>query len=367
MAAPQLFYLSPETIISEIEAWYEDHLDREILPAQPEMQILLSQAYRETLLRSLGDYVLSQVLVDTAVAPMLDYKARNEGLTRLAPTPAVTTLGFTLLPGHGGVIIPVGTKVATTDGKIEFATDVEVPVPAGVNYAEAEATALTDGASGNDYGIGLVSVIITPQAFLISATNTTVTAAGAAQESDEGLRARIILAKSQYAAAGPNSAYKFHARSASPLIIDVEVTNPSGRHVNIYPLVSGGVVTPQAILDAVYAVCNAEDKRPLTDIVTVISPTKISYTLTFNVILKYGVIQSTTIQAIQAGLAAYCIAQSKKLGAGITDSQLIDAAMNPNVYDISFPGFSDISVPPTSFAVCTSFTIGTVTYENPNV
>lgn len=345
---------------------YGQKLGKTLYPGQPEYQLAYAGANREIMLRAQADYGLSQVLVNFSNSPMLDYLAETAGVTRLDATPAETVINFVLVNGHGGVIIPVGTKVATTDGKIVFATNVEKAVAAGVNMAEVPATANVDGSIGNSYGPGTVSVIIDAIPFLQSAANLTSTALGAEQETDAALRVRIMQAPSQYSNAGSVGAYKYHAKTANPAIIEVAVTNPVPGQVNVYPLVDGGVTTPDAILDAVFAAVNADTIRPLTDTVVVASPTKVEYELTVNVILKYGAIQSTTIDAITDAISGYCTVRSKKLGEDVTVSQLTAAAMNENVHSLDFDTFTDLIVNPISFPVCTGIFIGTVSYENPN-
>jgi len=366
MDAPQLFYQDPSQVITEIKALYESFLGKEILPAQPEMQIVLALANREVNKNAQSDYALSQVLVDFAVSPMLDYLGATAGIFRLAATPAETTIRFTLVPNHGGIIIPNGTRVSTTDGKIMFATSMETPVSAGTNSIDVHAIAVSEGKSGNDYIVGTVSVIVDPQPFLQSASNVTVTSAGAEIETDTGLRERIKLGPSRNSTAGPISAYKFHTRAANPSIIDVAVTSPFAGQVNVYPLIRGGVATPQSVLDAVSAALNDEEVRPLNDKVVVASPVRLPYSLTVNIVLRSGAIQSSTVKRVTDALIAFCSAKANKLGEDITVSQLTAAAMNENVHSINFGGFSDLIVNPISFPVCTGIFTGTITYENLN-
>jgi len=367
MATSKLFFKELNVIIAEKKAMYETYLNKLLYPGQPEMQIVLAAAYREFILREAGDNAVDQVLVDTATGSSLDYLAARVGVVRLDAAPAEVKLTLNFNPGHGGVTLPAGTRIGTTDGKILFAIDQAVSVaPSVLIVPNVNATATTDGVTGNGYALGTVSVIVDPYPFFVSATNTTVTAAGAEVETDENLRVRIKLAPNQSSTAGSVAAYKFHTRSANPSIIDVAVTTPEGGAVNVYPLVEGGIVTPQAIIDAVTAILSADTTRPLTDTVTVLSPTRITYTLTVNIILKYGVVQSTTVDKVTAAISNYCLAKANQLGQDVTVSQLIAAAMNPDVHSLNFGSFTDLIVNPISFPVCTQITVGTVTYENPN-
>lgn len=365
MAAPQLFYQDPATVIAECKAYYEGLVGKPVLPAQVETFIINAFANREVLYNARADYALSQMLIAYSNAPVLDELALIFGVIRLGATPAETQIRFVLVPGHGSVTIPAGTRVATNDGKIYFATDEEVVIAPGTDEVTINATATTDGSNGNNYGAGTIIEIIDPQAFLESASNVIASAGGAEQETDVGLRARALLAPNR-ASAGTVGYYKYLARTASPAIIDVAVTDEVPGEVHIYPLVAGGVTTPSAILDAVYAAASQGDSRILNDAIVVTSPTKIEYSLTVNLVLKYGAIQSTTTDAVLAALNAYCAAKSRVMGHDITRSQLTAAGMNENVHSMNFGAFADLSVNLVSFPVCTGITLGTVTYENIN-
>lgn len=367
--APKIFELDPEQIIQELKAGWEARVGKTILPAQPEFQGILSITNREVQLRGLGDYTAAQNLTPFSTAPILDYKAASWGLTRLAPQPAVTKLRFTLVPGHSGVLIPEGTRVASTDGSVTMATDYEVVTTNVALVAEVTATAVVAGLKGNNQNIGAISVIVDAVPFVQKAENLTVTDGGSEQETDEQLRARIILAPSQSSTAGSAASYKFHALSANPRIIDVKVLNGGDGVVNVYPLVEDGNVTPDAILNAVAAKLNDERTRPINDTINVVSPTRLSYNLSITLVLRWGVVQSVAKERVEAALTAYCLASSKKLGNDVTLSQLTAAALKDNmdlIRDIDFAGFSSLAVPPTAFAVPNVISVVSMSYENPN-
>ena len=371
--APKLFFEEPETIITRMITRYSELVDKPVETQQPEALLLRSIAYELVLHRAAGDVAVSLMLSPFSTGAMLDYLANNVGVTRLASTPAVTDLEFTLVPGHGTVTIPAGTKVRSQDGLMVFGTDMEVSAAPGTDTLIVSSTAQTDGPQGNSYAIGLISDIIDAQPFVMSASNTYVTGGGADIETDEGLRRRILISQNQFGTAGSADAYRFWALSANPSIIDVAVVSPKdgegdsiGGQVILYPLVPGGISTPQAILDAVEDAVSGETCRPLTDNVSVVSPTKLEYVIPFELVLMHGAVQSTTEAAVLAGIAAYVNKQSQKLGADITEAQIIAAGMTPDVYAIRLPGFTDIVVSLTEFAVCTEINKISVTYEDIN-
>lgn len=370
---PKLFYEDPDVIYNRMRDRYSELADRPVRDSQPEGLLLRTVALELVLLKAQGDAATSQVLAPFSTAPMLDYVASNTGVTRLAAQPAVTTLVFTLTPGHGTVILPAGMRVRSTDGLMVFATDEEKSAAPGIDTIEVTATALSDGPQGNLYIPGLVTDIIDAQPFVSSATNTVTTGGGADIEVDDGLRRRILISQNQYSTAGSVDSYRYWALSANPSIIDVAVVNdkdgegnPVGGTVELYPLVSGGVTTPQAILDAVEEAVSAERRRPLNDKVDVYSPTAVTYVIPLELVLKAGAVQSTTEAAVIAAVSAYVINQSKVLGADVTESQIKAAGMNGSVHSLRLPGFTDIIVSPTEFAVCTEINKVGTTYEDVN-
>jgi len=370
---PNLFYEEPDVIYNRMISRYGTLVNRPILAQQAEALIFRTITFELVLVKAQGDGAVRQSLAATAEAPMLDYLAGNTGLKRLAATPAVTTLVFQLLAGHGSVILPAGTKVRSQDGLVVFATDEEKSAAPGTDTITVTATALLDGPQGNLYAPSLISDLIDPQAFVTSVANIDVTAGGADIEVSDGLRRRILISQNQYSTAGSNDSYKFWALTANPSIIDVAVVSPKdeegnsiGGQVLLYPLVSGGIDTPQAILDAVKEAVSGELRRPLTDKVDAFSPTKVNYAIPLELVLKHGAVQSTTEAAVIAAITIYALNQAKKLGADVTESQIIAAGMNGSVHSIRLTGFTDVIVNPTEFAVCTEINKISTTYEDIN-
>lgn len=371
--APQLFYENPDVVYNRMRNNYAAKVDRPIEDQQAEALLLRTASMEITLQQARSDNAVAQMLAQFSSAPMLDYLAGNSGVSRLAATPAVTTLQFTLTAGHGTVILPAGTRVRSTDGLMVFATDEEKSAAPGVDIITVTATALSDGPQGNLYIPGLITDIIDAYPFVSAATNTVTTGGGADVETDDGLRNRILISQNQYPTAGSVDSYKYWALSANPSIIDVSVDNqreldgtPIGGTVAIYPLVSGGGATPQAILDAVEEAVSAELRRPLNDEVAAFSPTPVNYTIPLQLILKAGAVQSTTENAVIAAITSYVTNQAKTLGADVTESQIKAAGMNGSVHSILLPGFTDVIVGLTEFAVCTEISKVGTTYEDIN-
>lgn len=335
MTEPSFIDRDGEQIVADMVALYQDLTGRALQPGQPERLLINAFAYRELQLRQQIQTAALQTLVSFASAPALDYLGELVGVGRLPASAASCTIRFTLIAGHGGVVIPAGTRVASQDGKVIFRITEAVSVLAAVTTADVLAFADLLGEIGNGYAAAEITEILDPQPFLVSASNLAATSGGADAETDEELRARIKLAPEQFSTAGSVGAYQFHAKSASPAILDVAVTSPTPGTVNIYPLAEGGLPTPTAILNLVAAACNAEKVRPLTDTVVVLTPTHVNYSLHVH-LTCYTTANTTQVEAqVEANLGAYAAARSQRIGLDIVRSQIIAECMVPGVYNAS--------------------------------
>lgn len=337
MTLPQPIFIDtdPAAILAALKADYESRTGKVLEPGQAEQILIDLFAYRETVLRGAVQEAGKQNLLAFASAPILDYLGELLGVVRLAAASAVIDVDFTLTPGSGALVIPQGLRIRSTDGKAVFVLIAPVSVTAGAVSASGKFIAQLPGVFANGYAIGTVSVIMDPQPYLTAVTNTTASNGGSDQESDDKLRERIRLAPSSFSTAGPSGAYKYHARSAHPSIIDVGVIMPVAGTVNVYPLSTLGMPTPLSVLDAVDAALSAETVRPLSDTVNVISPTPLAYAIDVEIVIYEDADQPAVEAALQAALQAYADQRSQQLGKDVMLSQIIRVANDlEDIYDI---------------------------------
>lgn len=355
---PIFLELNPNVILNEWIADYETRTGKTLQPAQPERLIIQAAAYREFLMRTAIQGIAVQNLVSFATGSMLDNLGELVGVRRLAASPATTVLKFDIVNGHGGVIIPAGTRVSTVDGLAVFTTDVQVAVPSTVFTVNVEATATAEGIFANGYDPGQITQLLDPKPYITDVTNLTASSRGSAIEQDEALRDRIKIAPETFSTAGSRGAYEFHAKSASALIVDVAVVSSIPGTVEIYPLILGGEPTPIEILNAVAEVCNGEKIRPLTDTVLVKSPTILEYTIDVDLIIFESADPAKTLADAVASLEALALEKQSRLGRDVVITQIIAAASVAGVYkvNVNFPT-SDTVVQPTEVAMCTSFVV----------
>lgn len=263
---PTFVERDPAVIMTESKAKLEELLGRELQPAQVEQLILNFVVFRETLLVNRFNAGMRQMLYQFSTAPILDYIAGLVAVERLPAASAGCTVRFTLVAGHGSVLIPEGTRVSSSDGLAIFRTIDDAIIAPATMTVELSVLADVAGKVGNGYAVGTINKILDPLAFVSTVENIDVTGGGSDVESDAQLRERIKLAPSQYSSAGSRSSYKFYAKSANAMITDVSVSSPVPGSVLIVPL-TNEEETPAQVITDVYNVCNAENVRPLTDTV----------------------------------------------------------------------------------------------------
>ncbi len=348
-------------IIAECKADLETRLGRQIAPADVEMLLINGLAYRELLLRTGLNEAARQNLVSFSRGAALEYLGDLVGVHRLPASSAICSIEFALVPGHNGVVIPEGIRVQSMDGKVIFQTVEEKVCPIGTVLATITAEATDPGIVGNGYIANKINIILDPQAFIATAKNIDTTTGGADEETDDALRERIKLAPASFSVAGPNDAYKFFAKSASPSIADVAVTSPIPGQVNIYPLLDGGIMPTPEILAAVQAICNAEKVRPLTDTVVTAEPTTTNFTIVVDVTLLTTAVQASTQAAIQQILEAYKEGRKNRLGLDVVRAKIASLSMIEKVYNVNVVSpAADIVCAPEEYANCTGITVNII-------
>lgn len=239
-----------------------------------------------------------QATLRYARGEVLDALGEFAGVYRIEAIPATTTIRFSLKEAiTQNIIITKGTRV-TSDYTRYFATTETAVLPAGSLYVDVDVQSTEGGSDYNGIPVGEINVLVDLIAYIDSVSNISVTSGGGEVEDDEDLRERIRLSPANRSTAGPQNAYKYYAMSADVAIADVYVDSPTPGVVVITPILYGGGIPDQDVLDKVLAACSADDVRPLTDKVEVSAPTTQSYDIELTYYTT-AANESTVIQNIE--------------------------------------------------------------------
>lgn len=176
-------------------------------------------------------------------------------------------------------------------------------------------------------------------------------------EKNRDYRARIQLAFEGLSVAGPSGAYEYQAISAHPSVLDVSVASPEPVEVvlTILSREAGGQPS-QAVLEAVRK--RVDERRPLTDRVTVQAATLLPFSITAVLALRTGPDPAVIREQARQQLTAYVEARHR-LGAWITRSGVHAALTVEGVERITLEGFSEIIAAQHHAPHCTGITLHT--------
>lgn len=215
------------------------------------------------------DYIARQLFPDSADDGNLGRWASIWGLGRVAASAAVGEVTFT---GTTGVIIPAGTRLRRADGA-EFATDAEATITGGSETVAV--TAVSAGFAENTEA-GAVLTMVNP----IQSVQATVTvaagglAAGADEEGDDSLRARLLTRIRQPPHGGAAHDYEAWALEVSGVTRAWVYGNNQGPGTVGVAIVSDddpeGPIPSGQKVEEVQAYIEA--RRPVTADVTVFAP-----------------------------------------------------------------------------------------------
>jgi len=204
--------------------------------------------------------------------------------------------------------------------------------------------------------IGVARLVVTP----VNAT----TRAAPVYESDDSLRARIVLGPEGFSVAGPELAYVKHAKDASGLVLDASATSPAPGEVLVSVLsIEGDGTASAALLDRVRAIVTDKTIRPLGDLVSVAPAEQIPFAVIARLWTFSGPDPALILSAANAKLARY-LADSRKLGRDIPLSGLYAALTVEGVQrvEILSPATS-IVCELTQAALCTGIDVRHAGYD----
>lgn len=303
-------------------------------------EITLSDADDRKIILQTGAYFIfhGYMYLDNAGKMGLLKYSRGEFLENLGAlkhiyrkeaTKATTTVRFHVNQARNVATgIPEGTRITAGDG-LYFATDTYAEIKSGEMYVDTVATCTIAGEAGNVYGIGELSTIVDPVAFIDTVENITAPRNGADIESDESLKQRIYIAPAAYSAAGTSDAYTYFVKEFNPDISDVKIISPEPCIVVVRYLLKEGEIPQEESINALQEYLSRPSIKPVTDKIQVMAPDLVNYQIN----LKYFINASDRNQAnviqgkVQEAVSNYVIWQKSKMGRDINPSELMRRIM----------------------------------------
>ncbi|MGN1369756.1 MAG: baseplate J/gp47 family protein [Aristaeellaceae bacterium] len=239
---------------------------------------------------------------------------------------ATVTMRFTISQAHSSVLtIPKGTRVSTSSGTIVFASETDAHIPAGDTTVDVRCVCETSGTVGNSIEAGSIISCVDPFPYYSSCINIDDSDGGSDEATDDEYYDLMVASEDAYSCAGARGAYEYWAKSVSTEISDVVVNSPAAGQVNIYILMSDGTPAGDEIKASVSNACTKEERRPLTDYVSVEDPELITFdvNLTYYVSTPSSSGMAAVTEAVNAAIDKYIAWQCEKLGRDLNPSALI--------------------------------------------
>jgi len=335
LPAPEFVRIDPAAIEAQLVKWYEDKSGKQTLyPGQIERLYIDVLAYAYSLNLAAIQAACEKMIVRTSSGVFLDYLGDLVGTPRLPAAAAQTRIQFTSSnPGGLAVVVPAGTLIASSDGRVNFATDEEVV--AGTNPVLVTATCIAPGTAGNGWLPGQINA--QQSGLPVTASNTTPSSGGADVETDDHYRQRIMSAPEAYTNAGSYGAYRHHAMSAHQSIVDVAVYGPAEGEppgqVALYPLTDSGLPS-ETLLAQVSAAVSDERVRPLTDTVIVRSPEVVDYAITAALTFYTSAERVDAMTRARDALDTWLLERQHRLGVDLVPEQIAVVLHVPGVYRV---------------------------------
>ena len=267
-------------------------------------------------------------------------------IERLPATPAVATFRCYISEAQPqSVIVPQGTRI-TFDGNITFETTEELEIKAGQTYGDVTGQCQTPGTVGNNLAPGQVKEIVDVYDYYLKVENTTTTTGGAEEENDADYYERMRESMESFSTAGPVNSYIYHAKSVSAAVADVAATSPEPGEVDVRVLLQDSTQPTETVLKQIKEALNADDVRPLTDVVTVSAPEAVEFEIDLTFYTQRNSQASSSIieEDAREAVENYISWQTSKMGRDINPSYLIQQLMGAGVkrVEVRKPVFTTI-------------------------
>lgn len=331
----EFFPADEEALVAELVADYERRMGISVQPSSVDKLLIQWVAHALLIERVRANHIGNQNLPSRAEGENLDELAQLfSGVARPDAKAAVCTERFFISEAQQtAVLIPTGTRVTDVSKELVWETSEDVYIPIGETYADVSIRCQTPGAIGNGYTPGQINTAIDLIPYFEKCENLTGSDGGADKATDEELYELMRAGQDAVSTAGPRGGYEYMTKQVTTEIADVVANTPQAGKVALYLLMADGTPAQEELKNAVAEACSAEDRRPLTDTVTVGDPELVKYAIS----VRYYVpsdspLSSAAIEeAVEMAVEEYAAWQCGKLGRDINPSKLVALLMQTGI------------------------------------
>jgi len=369
-------FISTDTnaLVSQLISAYEQIVGITVQPASPERLFISWIADVIVQERVLNNYTGNQNIPSRAEGADLD--ALGElfyDKSRPAAQAAICTVRFHISEAQASaILVPKGTRVTDKNNTLVWETTDDAYVGIGNTSVDVMVQCQTVGIIGNGYTAGQIDTLVDVFNYYDHCENITASDSGANTATDDEYYELMRASEDAYSTAGSKGGYLYFAKQVSTEIADVVSNSPLPGQVNLYVLMSDGTIAGEEIKNAVYAACNDEYIRPMTDLVVVDNPETVPYDIEFTYYIPNNTLLSAADieAAVNEAVDEYVSWQCAKLGRDINPSYLGSLLMKTGIKRIGMvtPAYmslrdgSDNTIP--QVAEVANITITNGGYEN---
>lgn len=272
--------LAPDEVERTIITVYEGLVKKTLFPGDPVRLFLEALAYLISMQNVAIDDAGKQNLLAYAQKAHLDHLGALMDTPRLGSSPSITVGRYELKEAQAWpVLVPEGSRITVGSDSVVFTTDRTAEIPAGELSVDVPITCTVPGTHSNGLLPGQINKMVDVIPYVKSVTNIVTTALGADVEIDPSYQARIQLAPEKFSVAGPSGAYRYHTLSVHQDIVDCAVWRPRDGWVDVRPILKGGELPSEELLELVRERLNDRTIRPLSDNLIVDAPELAHYAI----------------------------------------------------------------------------------------
>lgn len=341
---------NPEDVETELIALYEAIFGTTVQPASPERLFIQYVAAAIIQERVINNYTGNQNIPSRAEGENLDALAELTYSKKRPEAKAATcTMRFSLSEAQkSAVLIPAGTRITDASKTLVWETREDNYVPIGETHIDVEnVTCQTTGTAGNGYTPGQINKLVDVYDFYTSCENITTSAGGSDAPDDDEYYELMRSSMDAYSTAGATGSYIYWAKQESTEIKDVAAVSPTPGVVKIYVLMEDGKLAGEELKNKVLAACSADERRPLTDWVSVEDAELVPYEIAFTYYTRTdaGISAADLSAAVEKTVEDFISWQCGKLGRDINPSHLIGELMKTGVkrVELTAPAFTKLN------------------------